>query len=76
MLRPGIPEKAIKGLSARNKRDTKKNNKQDLVQRIGGLITSQPIMFMGTNNMTLPPSGYHARAVTFGCMAKGKGVSS
>jgi hypothetical protein len=26
--------------------------------------------------MTLLPSGYHARAVTFGCMAKGKGVSS
>jgi hypothetical protein len=26
--------------------------------------------------MTLPPAGYHARAVTFGCMAKGKGVSS
>jgi hypothetical protein len=26
--------------------------------------------------MTLPPSGYHARALTFGCMAKGKGVSS
>jgi hypothetical protein len=26
--------------------------------------------------MTLPPSGYHARAVTFGCMAKGKGISS
>jgi hypothetical protein len=26
--------------------------------------------------MTLPLSGYHARAVTFGCMAKGKGVSS
>jgi len=26
--------------------------------------------------MTLPPSGYHARAMTFGCMAKGKGVSS
>jgi hypothetical protein len=24
MLRPGIPEKAIKGLSARNKRDPKK----------------------------------------------------
>ena len=46
MLRPGIPEKEIKGLSARNKRDPK-NNKQDL-----------------------------ARAVTFGCMAKGKGVSS
>jgi hypothetical protein len=27
MPRPGIPEKAIKGLSARNKRDLKKNNK-------------------------------------------------
>jgi hypothetical protein len=26
--------------------------------------------------MTFPPSGYHTRAVTFGCMAKGKGVSS
>jgi hypothetical protein len=26
--------------------------------------------------MTLPSSGYHAREVTFGCMAKGKGVSS
>ena len=26
--------------------------------------------------MTLPPSGYHARAVTLGCMSKGKGVSS
>jgi hypothetical protein len=26
--------------------------------------------------MTLPSPGYHARAVTFGCMAKGKGVSS
>jgi hypothetical protein len=27
MLHPGIPEKAIKGLSIRNKRDPKKNNK-------------------------------------------------
>jgi tetrahydromethanopterin S-methyltransferase subunit H len=26
--------------------------------------------------MTLPPTGYHARAMTFGCMGKGKGVSS
>jgi hypothetical protein len=26
--------------------------------------------------MTLPSTGYHAREVTFGCMAKGKGVSS
>jgi hypothetical protein len=26
--------------------------------------------------MTFPPTGYHAREVTLGCMAKGKGVSS
>jgi hypothetical protein len=26
--------------------------------------------------MTLPLAGYHAKEVTFGCMAKGKGVSS
>jgi hypothetical protein len=47
MLHPGIPEKAIKSLSTRNKRDPE-NNKQDQVKMIGGLITSQPIMFMGT----------------------------
>jgi hypothetical protein len=48
MLRPGIPEKEIKGLSIRNKRDPKKNNKkQDLTKRMGGLITSRPIMFIG-----------------------------
>jgi hypothetical protein len=44
---PRIPEKEIKILSARNKRDPK-NNKQYLAKRIGGLITSQPIRFMGT----------------------------
>jgi hypothetical protein len=48
MLRPRIHEKAIKGLSTRNKRDPRKINKQDLITRIGGLITSQAIMFMGT----------------------------
>jgi hypothetical protein len=48
MPRPGIPKKAIKGLSTRNKRDPKKITKQDVAKRIGGLITSQPIMFMGT----------------------------
>ena len=48
MLRPGIPEKAIKYLSARNKRDPRKINKQDLIMRIGSLITSQPIRFMST----------------------------
>jgi hypothetical protein len=48
MLRPGIPEKAIKGLSIRNKKNPKKNNKkQDLTKRMGGLITSRPIMFIG-----------------------------
>jgi len=47
MLRPGIPEKAIKGLSVRNKRYPE-IDKQDLIKRIGGLITSQPIRFMGT----------------------------
>jgi hypothetical protein len=47
MPRPGIPEKAIKSLLARNKRDPE-NNKQDLAKRIGGLIRSQPIRFMGT----------------------------
>jgi hypothetical protein len=39
MFLPGIPEKAIKILSARNKRDPK-NKKQDLIKRIGGFITS------------------------------------
>jgi hypothetical protein len=39
MPHPGIPEKAIKILSARNKRDPE-NNKQDIAKRIGGLITS------------------------------------
>jgi hypothetical protein len=47
MLRPGIPKKEIKILSARNKRDLE-NNKQYLVKRIGGLIMSQPIRFMAT----------------------------
>jgi hypothetical protein len=48
MLRPGIPEKEIKGFSIRNKRDPK-NNKTRPNQSIGGLITSQPIRSMGTS---------------------------
>jgi hypothetical protein len=36
MLRPGISEKAIKILSARNKRDPKKNNKTRPSQEDGG----------------------------------------
>jgi hypothetical protein len=48
MPRPGIPEKAIKILSIRNKKDPKKNNKkQGLAKRMGSLITSHPIMFIG-----------------------------
>jgi hypothetical protein len=40
-------EKAVKGLSARNKRDPE-NNKTRPSQRIGGVIMSHPIMSMGT----------------------------
>jgi hypothetical protein len=47
MLRPRILEKAVKSLSVRNKRDPE-NNKTRPRQRIGGLITSQPIRSMGT----------------------------
>jgi hypothetical protein len=47
MPRPGIPEKAIKSLSTGNKR-VPENNKQDLAKRIGALIMSQHIRFMGT----------------------------
>jgi hypothetical protein len=36
MLRPGIPEKAIKSLSARNKRDPKKYDKTRPSQEDGG----------------------------------------
>jgi hypothetical protein len=33
-------------------------------------------MFIGIQQYDIATSGHHARAVTFGCMAKGKGVSS
>jgi hypothetical protein len=46
MLHPGIPEKEIKGFSARNK-GTHKNNKSRPSWRIGDLITSYPIRSMG-----------------------------
>jgi hypothetical protein len=46
MLCPGIPEKSIKGFSARNG-GTHKIIKSRLGWRIGGLITSQPIRSMG-----------------------------
>ena len=76
MPRPGILEKAIKGLSIRNKRDPKKMTKQDLAKRMGVSSRASPLCSWVPSSMTLPLSGYHARAVTFGCMAKGKGVSS
>jgi hypothetical protein len=46
MLRPGIPEKAIKGFSTRNG-GTHKIRKSRPSWRIRGLIMSQPIRFMG-----------------------------
>jgi hypothetical protein len=46
MLCPRIPEKAIKAFSAKT-RGTRKNNKTRPNQRIGGLISSQPIRSMG-----------------------------
>jgi hypothetical protein len=48
MLHPGIPEKAIKMPLSKKQEGPKKITKQDLIKRIGGLITRQPIMFMGT----------------------------
>jgi hypothetical protein len=58
------------------KQEGSRKYKQDLVKRIG--VSSQAIL-LGSwvhNSMTLPPSDYHARAATLGCMAEGKGVSS
>jgi hypothetical protein len=48
MPHPRIPEREIKSLSIRNKSDPKKNNKKNLATRMGGLIMSHPIMFIGT----------------------------
>jgi hypothetical protein len=50
--------------------------KQDLAKRMGVSSRASPLCSWVPSSMTLPLSGYHARAVTFGCMAKGKGVSS
>jgi hypothetical protein len=51
MLRPGDPREGNKKASHKKLRDPKKmiNNKkvQDLTKRMGGLITSRPIMFIG-----------------------------
>jgi hypothetical protein len=47
MLRPGVPEKAVKA-SQQETRGTHENNKTRPTQRIGGFITNQPIRSMGT----------------------------
>jgi hypothetical protein len=48
MLRPGDPRGGNKKPLDKKLRDPKKNDKkQDLTKRMGGLITSQPIMFIG-----------------------------
>jgi hypothetical protein len=50
MLRPGDPQEGNKKPLDKKLRDPKKNNnnkKQDLTKRMGGLIMSRPIMFIG-----------------------------
>jgi hypothetical protein len=48
MLRPGDPREGNKKPLDKKLRDPKKNDKkQDLTKRMGGLITSRPIMFIG-----------------------------
>jgi hypothetical protein len=47
MLRPGIPEKTVKDILSKKQEGPIKNNKTRHSQRIGGLITSQPIRSMG-----------------------------
>ena len=50
MLRPGDPREGNKKPLDKKLKDPKKNeiNKiQDLTKRMGGLITSRPIMFIG-----------------------------
>jgi hypothetical protein len=75
MLHPGIPEKAIKGFSRRN-RGTRRKINQDLVEGWGVSSRASSLRPWFPNGMTLPTSGYHARVVALGCMAKRKGVSS
>ena len=75
MLHPGIPEKALKSFSARN-RVTRRKINQDLVEGWGVSSRASSLRPWVPNGMTLPTSGYHARAMILGCMAKGKGVSS
>jgi hypothetical protein len=74
MLRPGIPEKAIKSFSTRNK-GTRKIN-QDLVEGKGVSSRASLLGPWVPNGMTLPASGYHTRVVALGGTAKRKGVSS
>jgi hypothetical protein len=45
---PRDPREGNKKPLSKKQEEPEENNKQDLAKRIGGLITSQPIMFMGT----------------------------
>jgi hypothetical protein len=45
---PRDPREGNKRPLSKKQEGPEKNNKQDLIKRIGGLITRQPIMFMGT----------------------------
>ena len=49
MLHPGDPRECSKNPLNKKPRDPKKNDKikQDLTKRMGGLITTRPIMFIG-----------------------------
>jgi hypothetical protein len=76
MLRPEIPEKEIKGFSARNKRGTIKIIKHDLVAGWGVSSRANLLGPWVPNGMTLLAVGFHANVVALGCMVKRKGVSS
>jgi hypothetical protein len=45
---PRDPREGNKNTLIKKQEGPEKDNKKDLIKRIGGLITSQPIMFMGT----------------------------
>jgi hypothetical protein len=63
MLCPGIPEKAIKSLSARNKRDLK-NNKGCLAKGKG--VSSRASLLISVKVLVgnVVTTGHHARAVS------------
>ena len=50
--------------------------KQDLTKRMGGLIMSRPIKFIGIQQYGIAIIWSPCQGSDLGCMAKGKGVSS